>query len=78
MSAASAKSKNADRNIDEENPAPAKIVVIQPPSVGPMAGGHDYGNAVNGECHAAFGMREGIDKNGPAKSVASLLRPRPE
>src|ERR1017187_3169335 len=55
---------DADRNVDEKNPAPGEVVGD------PAAEGRadrrcsDYGDAVNRKGHAAFGGRKGVGKNG--------------
>ena len=69
------KRKNANRDIDEENPAPAKVVGDPTAERGADGRSHHYGNAVNGECHAALGVRKGIDENGlRARLQASAAR----
>ncbi len=56
--------KNADRNVDEENPAPGEIV--GDPSAERRTDGRrrDHGDAIDGECHAALGGRKSVGQNG--------------
>ena len=55
--------EQADRHVDEKDPAPAEIVGDPAAERGPDGGRDDHGHAVNGEGHAALfaGKRVGED-----------------
>ncbi len=56
--------KDADRDIDEENPAPGEVIGDPSAKSGPDCGSGDYGDAVNREGHAALGGRKSIGEYG--------------
>ena len=56
--------KDADRNIDEENPAPGEVVGDPAAESGADGGSADHGDAVNRKGHAALGGRKGIGEDG--------------
>ena len=58
------KRNNAHRNINEENPAPSKVIGNPAAERRTYGGCGHYGNAVNSECHAALGGRKRVRKNG--------------
>ena len=68
--------KNADRNIDEENPAPGKVVG-DPTAEGRTDGRrHHHRDAINGKCHAPLRRLESVSQNSLlARLQASTARP---
>src|SRR5579864_1264339 len=56
--------KNPDRNIDEENPAPAEVVGDPSAERRANCGSGNHGHAVDSECHAALGWRESVGEDG--------------
>src|SRR5258708_33011750 len=56
--------KNADGDINEENPAPAEVVGDPTPERGTNGRSHNHGHAIDGKCHAALGGRKGISEDG--------------
>jgi methylmalonyl-CoA epimerase len=56
--------KDADRDIEEEEPAPACVVDDPATDGGAERGGEDDGHSVDGEGHAAFFGREGVGEDG--------------
>src|SRR5258706_4759784 len=56
--------KNADGDINEENPAPAKVVGDPTSERGTNGRSHDHRHAIDGECHAALRGRKSIGENG--------------
>ena len=68
---------DADRNIDEENPAPIEIVSDPSAERGTDCWREHHGHAVHREGHAAFSRLETCPRESPARWVASRRRPRP-
>src|SRR5467141_1360037 len=56
--------KNPNWDIDEENPAPGKIVGDPTAKRRTDGRSHHYRYAINGECHAPLGGSEGIGEDG--------------
>src|SRR6266849_6113774 len=54
------KRKNPNWDIDEENPAPGKIVGDPTAKRRTDSRSHHYRYAINGECHAALGGSKGV------------------
>ena len=56
--------EDADRDVEEEDPAPGVVVDDPAADGGAEDGGRDDGDAVHGEGHAAFLRREGVGEDG--------------
>src|ERR1700688_1898669 len=58
------KRNDADRNVDEENPAPTEVVRDPTSKRGTDRRSHHHRDAINSKCHAALGGSEGVGKDG--------------
>src|ERR1700688_1997918 len=58
------KRNDADRNVDEENPAPTEVVRDPTSKRGTDRRSHHHRDAINSKCHDALGGSGGVGKDG--------------